>query len=203
MKNFCDQIMAKIEALEAAKQKDFAIITEKKEKTFLEIEKQRNIMKQAAAQLDGELYAEAKNEIRDLSTQAKMYEDRLKQLAEKNQVSEEDSEKTIQAIVDYERAIKENYEKNIIPALLSIEDITKKYLNEVSKAEIALNSWTTRIRPNYISFTGAIFGGVNGSNKSDKPVPVHPGGYYGGELVQAITNFLGETLIRKLLEKDK
>lgn len=187
MENIVEKTAARIEAMMKERADKLQKIDENVEQLYIEIDKQRQRVKEAAAAVDVELYKAEQQKLDELQAQVKTLDNWKRQITETEKVTEAESEKTIAAILEYEITKEAEYKKAAGKLLKELAALTDKHIQDAERAEAVLRSWTSRIRPNYIS-SGTIY--ANGTSKSDTPVPVHIVEYHGGDFALWIKNHL-------------
>ena len=177
------RVKNRIEEILTIRENDIKNINTKKDEIAAAIEEQKQIMEKASAAFDIKAYSEAKIKTEILGTQGEMYDKRLEQLIKKELVSEAESEKTIADLLRYETELENTFSDNVLKLIYQIKKLCDEHAANAREAETVLQLWTSKVRPNYIS-PGTVF--ANGTNKSDRPVKIHPAGYSGGDALDHI-----------------
>lgn len=151
----------------------------------------------AAAALDYEAHCTAKAALAHAVDCEEMLDRRLNQLASAKLVPEEESDKVIGSLLQYEQDLEKSFEDNVAALLAALKDAMTKHKDAVDEAEGAIHSWTQNIHPNYRS--RGITRYANGTDRADHPVPVRTGIYVGGNLWIEVRDFLDKRLIKELL----
>lgn len=152
---------------------------------------------QATKNTDMEAYNAAKEKEAKARNAVNMYTERLSQLETMQYVSEEESYKTIDDMLDYEVLLDAIYMNDARKIIKELEALHIEYIERITEAEATISSWTQNIRPNYRT-PGTIY--ANGTNISDTPKPVHSIPYRGNELSQAVRVFMRSSCVEDLLE---
>ena len=159
-----------------------------------EIAEHQKSMDEAQSTIDAEKYLKASDAIRVLKTKIEMLEKRKAQHSEKELVTEEESDRVINSILEYENQIAEEYQKEIKAPINQLRQLTEKYRADVSSAETTIKRWTSNIHANYQNpFTTY----PNGTHRSDTPVPVHNVPYLGSAISIRVTDFLSHVFENK------
>lgn len=151
-------------------------------------------IKAATENTDIEAYDKAKADRRKAESEIEMYSARYNMLKNKELVSEEESDRTIDELLSYEEEIAAKFEFDIQEPLKEIKRILEEYNQEVKDTEITIESWTKCIHANYRSAT-ALY--ANGTNRADTPQEVHKVAYTGGtacDLVNHAFSFCEELI---------
>jgi len=145
-------------------------------------------IKDATEKTDLEAYDKAKAEKKAADSAIEMYSARYKMLEEKDFVTEEESDKTIDSLLAYEEELAAEYEAAIQEPLKALVKLQKEYKEAVQAAERTITKWTSTIHENHRS-VGTTY--ANGTNRSEAPVPVHRTPYEGCNASGAMRNALG------------
>lgn len=130
-------------------------------------EKAEQAMKEATERMDHEAYTKAERARAGAQSRIEMYSTRYLQLQSNEYVTEEESDRMIRSILDYEEKREEEFRKALKPKLESLTALLNEYRVDVASAEETLNTWTTVIHANYRTIDGT-------RNKKSFPVHVVP-----------------------------
>lgn len=143
----------------------------------------------AVAATDFDAYTNANAEASRARAVSDMYKRRREQLTGRELISDAESDAVIDSLLDYEKDIAAQYERDIKKALAGLAAVHDRYMVEVEKTEETITRWTSEIHKNYRS-TGTTYS--DGTNRAPRPVPVHSVAYDGGALAVKINAFLRE-----------
>lgn len=178
--------MAKQNVLEAAKDHmrelqelkttDLETIEKKKQEARTQLEAAALAMRRATEVLDMDAYAEAEAGKRKAQTALAMYSARYEQIEQQEYISESESDKTIDALLEYEEELAADFKAAIAAPLQKLDKILADYLAAVKDAEDVITAWQRDVHANY-STRGAStridpFTGER-TDRSETPVLVH------------------------------
>lgn len=146
--------------------------------------------KAAIEKTDFAAYESAKDAQRKASAAIEMYEARLKQLTEREFISEEESDRVIDSLLAYEADLAERYADDIKTPLAALEAIHSQYRQEVQNVERIIGRWTREIHANYRT-PGTIYA-ETGTNRAPYPAPVHRVPYVGSPESEKTDKYLNE-----------
>ena len=189
--NEVEKIYKKIDALVSKKDEELAKVNEKLAELRADEIAAKSAMDAAMNDLDEAAYNSAEFKLKASQSRRAMYEGKLDQIAKQEYVSEEESEATIDALLDYEKVLQANFEKAIMPHLTALEELLAAYYADVDKTENTLRKWTNTIRKTYYNRSGSVRE-VNGesTNRFDTPQPVRVLPYTGCKSAGALRSLL-------------
>lgn len=154
-------------------------------------ESARSMMKDAAAVLNEKAYADAEAKLKRAESMIEMYKSRREQISSQEYIGEEESEETINSLLDYEDKLEADFKKAIEPHLSALEEIRDKYVFDVSQTEQMIMRWTNTIRRSFYNRSGSQRV-VNGkwTNRFDEPQPIHRVSYLGCKASSALGTLL-------------
>lgn len=144
-------------------------------------------MQKAMEATDIKAYERAKLAKQAEESAIEMYSARYKQLEEKEFMTEAESDKVINSILDYEKQLDAEFMKLIARPADKIRDLLAEYRARINEAEHTISNWTHSIHANYISKTTTY---ADGSNRSPRPQPVRVFSYDGCALAHNAKKFL-------------
>ncbi len=187
MKNVAREVLDRIDAMKERKTAELEEIFRKAQEAGETAGKAEQAMKEAAENLDLATYAKAKNEKETADVAAEMYGKRYTQLEQKQYVSEEESDATIDALKRYEDGLADEYEKAIAAPIQKLRELTADYKKAIDETEHAFRVWTQDVHAYYRS-EGTSY--PDGTNRSKTPVPVHALPYTGCPVSKIVARFL-------------
>lgn len=187
MKNIAKEILTKIEDMKSEKARELEVIFDKAKEAGLLAEKAEKDMRDAYERLDLAAYEKAKNAKATAETAAEMYGLRGRQLEEREFLTEEESDATIDALKGYEEELAFEFKKAIEEPIRKLSELQKHYAEAVTEAELAIKRWTSEIHRNYRS-EGTRY--PDGSNRSPVPIPVRNVPYSGCGESAMVESFL-------------
>lgn len=126
-------------------------------------------MKTAIELTDANAYEEAKKEFNSAGNAVEMYSARYEQLNLKEFLTEEESDRVIDSLLNYEKELEKDLIKSMEKPLKTLQTLYKEYDQSIIETENVMREWTNSIHFNYRS-EGTIY--KDGTNRSDVPVPV-------------------------------
>lgn len=152
-------------------------------------------LQDAIRRTDLDAYQTAEADKNSLSAALKMYQSRLTQLDNLELIAENESDKLIDDLMEYESTLQEDFEKNIAPHLEALAALVIAYNKEIGDAETTLHQWTHQIHANYRTF-GRMYqiDKETGQKKTrlDHPVPVRQVAFIGGDAFVRLRQYLKE-----------
>ncbi len=153
----------------------FAEIDNSKRELVNKIAEAEKAMNLAMDGMNVEAYEQAKAEIGKLRLAVEMYDRKANQQAKMEFMSEAESDRIIDSLLDYEKELRGNFEEEAKKHLGIISDLLKEYLREYNDVEQTIKAWTANIHANYRSLSGGRYDEKgNWTNRMEKPVAVHP-----------------------------
>lgn len=193
--NTVDIINEKIDKLIADKRKELNGILDQIEKLKSDSKKYAADLRESTEVTDLQAYKKAKEQKKEADIAIEMYNARYIQLKGNKYVTEIESDRTIDELLDYESILTSEYEKQIRHMIEQISKINAEYRDEITRAENTIRRWEHEIHANYISRSGTTYqNGEERSNRSPKPIPVRDMLYFGCPISDMVTTFLKNTL---------
>ena len=139
-------------------------------------------MKKATEQMDVDAYEAAKTAKRKAQTALDMYAGRYKQIEAQEYISEADSDKVVDSLLEYEDRLTEDFKAALVEHLKVLAELLENYSEAVKDTEQALVDWQQNIHLNYNSrgratYTDEFTG--ERTYRSPSPIPVRVMGYTG------------------------
>jgi predicted nucleic acid-binding Zn-ribbon protein len=193
MKNTIEVVKEKMSDMIRTKRQELRKLNTKLEELRAELKGAEDEIRHATTEMNLEAYEEAEAKKKKAALAISMYEGKLKQLSKQEYISEEESDKIIDSILDYEEEITKQFEADIAEPLNTLLELAIAYQNTVEDAENTIKEWTGHIHANYSTrgLTSKIDPRTGQyTDRSDTPVPVHPTPYTGSPaaniIIQAI-----------------
>lgn len=199
MKNVVETVTLKIQDLVSKRENEISRLEDLIALAAAESSKQAQLLDKATFECDADAYVKAKNEKFKQDSAREMYERRLKQVKEREMIKEEESDKVIDSLLEYEDELQSQYENEVKVHIKALKDLYDAYSAEVRKTERTIINWTNRIHANYRT-PGTTY--ADGGHRSDKPKAVHPVAYEGGSLANAIGSFLTGDRVKDILQAE-
>lgn len=150
-------------------------------------------MKRATEVLDMDAYAAAVEDQRKAQTALAMYSARYTQIEQQEYISETESDKTIDALLEYEEELAADFKAAIAAPLQKLDNVLADYLASVKDAEDVITEWQKSVHANY-STRGATtrVDPLTGerTDRSETPVPVHRMLYEGCREAEQLRDYL-------------
>lgn len=191
MTNRAKEVQEKIRDLIETREKTTAAILEKIEaERRAECAAQEAIDKATAA-LDFEMNHKAQLDMTAAAERRVLLQRRFDQLNSRKLVPEDESDKVISSLLQYEQDLETAFEKEVSAPLATLAKLCREYREKVQETERTIEKWTREIHPNYIS-SCTIY--PDGTHRSLTPQPVHTMPYSGSDLSYKINKFLQNVL---------
>lgn len=165
------EVQERIRNMKNTKEMDLEHIRQKQEEARAQLEAAETTKRNATERMDLESFEAAENDIRKYQTAIEMYDGRLAQLIRQEYVTEEESDRVIKSLLDYEIQIGEDFKAALVEPLRALALLHAAYEKEVSDTESTIREWTRDIHANYRN-AGTIYK-ETGTDRSPVPVPVH------------------------------
>lgn len=170
------QIVNRVEEVKAIMKK----LVEKKAAEIVSIEKELSnatdkknkatqALSNAIAATDRAAYKKAKAEAEEAATIIEMYAARLDQLRNKEFMSEEESDRVVDSLIEYQNKRTAAFIKAIAGPIGQIEELYIEYDRDYQAAVETVAAWTRDIHKNYRSLCTTF---ADGSHRSKTPRPV-------------------------------
>lgn len=147
----------------------------------------------AAAMLDAAAYNDAADKEYKAHMLVKMHEEKARQMQEQEDISEEESDKVIDGLLEYSKRLDANFTAAIKEKAEELRKLQDAYTAEAQDVERTINYWCDHIHANY-NTRGRTTYSVNGkrSHRSPEPVPVimRRGPWTGCHASNALNDFL-------------
>ncbi len=130
-----------------------------------------------------------------------MYSARYKRLLIKEFISEEESDKVIASLLEYEEELSFDYARSVKELLKKLIKLHEQYTENIKKSEETISKWTHNIHANYIQKnTIRTLPDGTKTHRLETPVPVHIMPYAGSDLSMAIEKFLNDKAVKKVVD---
>ena len=190
-KNLIAEIRERITDMQTTKANELKTVWEKKTQAETEKEAAELALKNATAVMDLEAYEEARAKKHKAQTAIDMYSSKHKQIETQEYISEEESDKVIASILDYEEERAAEFKADLAKLLKPAADLLATYEADIREAEDTIRLWTDNIHANYRSMTTTY---QDGTNRCPKPVPVRNLPYNGCSEAAILKTFLEKEL---------
>lgn len=187
MKNKAKEVMSQIERLEGEKAAEVKGIEAELLKARDEMDAANDAAKAASEALDVNAYESAQRAYDSAKIKKRMYTTRKEQIMMHDYVTEEESDKVIDSLLEYQDNLSADYAEAIKPHIDALTTLNREYRGAIAEAESVIVTWCSRIHSNHRSAT-AIF--ADGTNRSETPVPVHRVRFEGIPVSGIIDSFL-------------
>lgn len=167
--NRVEEVKATMRQLIDKKAGDLSKITAELEAARGRKRKAETALHSAIETTDAAAYKKAKAEADEAATLIEMYTARYGQLQKKEFMSEEDSDRIIDSLIEYQRSRTAAFMEAVKSPLAQLEAIYKEYAQDYEDAVKTVNAWTANIHANYRTPYTTY---ADGSHRSDRPAPV-------------------------------
>lgn len=187
-------VKRQMKELQDRKRTDLETIQAKQNEARTAINTAKEAMEKATEEMNVDKYEAARNAKQKAETALSMYAGRQKQLNDMKYITEEESDKVISSLLQYEKELEESYTAAIKEPIRHLNGIQKAYLAEVDDVEETIRTWTRTVHPNYRSDVSTYYEAETGryTNRSPKPIPVRQLEYGGCAASRAVGTFLKE-----------
>lgn len=182
-----------IKEIEEKRRADVAVACEKLQGAEDALELANSAIKTATERMDIDAFADAKAAAANAQTEIEMYAGRLQQIKEQEYISEDDSDRVIDSLLDYEDELEAALDDAVAEPIEMLRTILADHMNEVKEVEATLQYWVSHIHATYVSRTGrkridpetGLY-----TNRMDTPQRLRYTPYTGGSTVAVISSFL-------------
>ena len=173
--NTLQEVKNKMKEMQDAKALQLAEISQKQEDARDKIAAAALAMKKATEEMNVDRYEEAKHDKSRAQTALDMYSARYAQIQQQEYISEQESDKVLDSLLEYETQLEADLKAAMVEPLKKLNDLYEGYLEEVKETERILAVWQDDIHANYSTrgeslyydeFTGTT------TDRSKKPVPI-------------------------------
>lgn len=194
--NTVNEIRERIKALLAAKETELTDIEQKIGEARGAIAAADLAAKSATERTDLAAFGKARADKTKAETSLEMYTARRDQLLRNRSVTEEESDRVIQQLLDYERDLGAAFNADAGKLLRQIRDRLEAYKQEVALAERTIEWWTGSIHASYRKAMGDTLE----ARRNKDPQAVHFAPYFGTPLsVRLDTGILRDDEARKAM----
>lgn len=175
-KNVVKATQARIQELKDKKAAELEHINNELKAAAQEYEAATKEMKAAMEVTDVEAYGEAKRKQQAAATKREMFGARYNQLKACEYLTEIESDRVIDALMEYEEEIATDYEAQVKEILGNLKAVHEKYKKAKAETENTINTWTREIHANYRSFgLSSYLDEATGlrTDRSPRPLPVN------------------------------
>lgn len=166
----------RMQQMQEKKAGELKAIYERKAEAQTQKEAAELALKEATERMDLKAYEEAKQALRKAQAAIDMYGGRYDQISKQEYISEAESDKVIDGLLEYEKQLEEDFKAAVAEPLKALAMILQAYQNEVSDTEATIKAWCANIHANYNTrgrsmSTDPVTG--QATYRSNYPVPVH------------------------------
>ncbi len=163
-------------------------VNEAREKLSEEIERLSQEKERAVEAMDEAGYSEISSKLIKARTALEMYGKKADQLRRDKLVTEQESDDVIESLIQYEQDLEQSFAADVQEIMDKLSERQAEHNQAWKEAEGVLLDWVTNIHENYRSRYTRY---ADGTDRADKPVPVHPyGTYNGGSINNQVTALL-------------
>ena len=128
---------------------DFETLKAKQEEARTKREEASLAMREATERMDIEAYEEAKNEKKKAQTALEMYESKFNQLKQQEYITEAESDKVVDSLLEYEKTLTEEFKAAVADPLKKLYEALHTYRAAVNDTESTIRAWGINIHANY------------------------------------------------------
>lgn len=148
-KAIIEEVKDKIRSLQDERQKELEEIQARIDEEVTKARAAAAAIEKAVDALDVDAHMQAKEAEARAKTAIDMYRARQEKISKRKYITEEESDRVIDSLVEYEKELAEEYKKELAGILSTLDAATKKYQNAVTDAESTISAWTLTIHANY------------------------------------------------------
>lgn len=204
MKSILESVQAQIREYKEKRNAELQNIQSKINEAYAQVAEAEKSMEAATTTIDIDTYQSATAAKQRALIAIDMYKARLEQFKKKVLITEEESDKVIDSLLDFENELTAQYEADIIEQLLSIRKKNEEYRNLIVEVENTISDWTSSVHANYRNRSGAMYYDEftqTRTNRSNKPISVRVGVYNGSDLSRMVLQFTESPPVKEFLRK--
>lgn len=171
-------IMAELQSKKAA---ELETIQQKQDELRPQIEEAEQEMAQATTVMNVDCYEDAKARLQKLNSALELYRGRYDQIKRQEYITEEESDKVIESLLEYEKTLAADFKAAVVAPLRQLSETLAAYQDKVADTERTLTRWQREIHAYYRSSSSSRIDKATGkrTNRMEHPVPVHVMPYSG------------------------
>jgi vacuolar-type H+-ATPase subunit E/Vma4 len=169
------------------KRTEMELAQQKEQEARAEITEATEAIKTATAEMNLEAYEAATARRNKAKTAANMYAAKAEQIRQQEYVTEEESDRVIDQLLEHENKLYKAFLDAISDPLARIRRCCKAYSDGIDETEKLIRKWTQEIHANYRS-AGTTY--ANGTNRADTPQPVHAVAFTGHRFYKTAQEFI-------------
>lgn len=193
MKNKTEEVKKQIAEMKEKKAAELEQIRERQTEAQTQKEAAEAAIKEATAEMNLPAFEAAGQEKRKAQAALDMYQGKFKQIQQQEYVTEEQSDKVIADLLEYEEALADEFKQQMQEHIEALERIHREYTTAIRETEETIKTWEREIHANYRSQTATY---ADGTNRSPLPVPVRAIPFIGCAEALKLGDFL-EKIARK------
>lgn len=188
-----EEVKARMKELHVQKLTDLEAISKMQEEARSKIEAAVMAMKKATEEMDVDAYEEAKTAKRKANTALEMYKGRYEQISKRKLITEAESDQVIDSLLKYEENETEKFKALLSTHLKALDELLSGYKEIIRDTEFVIVTWNREIHANYRSrgrttYVDELTG--EPTDRSPRPIPVHPIEYGGCDESFMLSTFL-------------
>ena len=186
------EVKARMQEMQDKKAGELQAIHDRKTEAQTQKEAAELALKEATERMDLEAYEEAKDARRKAQTAIDMYTGKYNQISKQEYISEAESDKVIDGLLEYEKQLAEDFRAAVAEPLKALAAILQNYQHEVRDTEATITAWGANIHANYNTRGRSIFTDADGQKtaRSATPIPVHSMPYTGCNEAHQLKGYL-------------
>lgn len=183
------EVKDRMKKLQEDKQAQLDEIAAKQNEARASLEDAKKRVTAATEAMDLNAYEEAKKDELKARSALEMYGARFAQIRAQEYISEEESDKVLKSLLDYENEMAAAFKEEFNERITELKEFYTEYHNEVIEVEHTLKVWQQSIHANYRHPTTRY---ADGTNRSPVPVPLRITPYDGCTEAQKLIKFINE-----------
>ena len=185
--NIAQEVRGRIKEMTATKKAELEIIENQREAINERLKSANEAVFTSSHNMDIDAFQKAVAERETAQIELDMYNTKFNQIRDQEYITEEESDRVIDSLMEYEKQLSDDFEKDIIPLLKKLSALYEKYTQGINETEEVIWEWTRNIHANYRNPT-ALYS--DGTNRSSKPLPVRNIPFSGCAAAQRLGRYL-------------
>ena len=184
-----EEVKMRMQEMKEKKAGELDAIRQKQAEAQTQKEAAELAIKDATERMDLEAYEEAKQAKHRAQTAIDMYSGRYKQIAAQEYISETESDKVIDSLLEFQKETESRFKADLAEYLRKLAQMAAEYQTTVDGIEQTIVAWTRDIHTNYNSRGTTIYK-ETGTDRSPYPIPVRQTPYRGCSEAIMLENYL-------------
>lgn len=176
VKNIAEEVKKRIDEMTSTRKREIEEARKRCEEAMRQEAKAAEDEKNAVSNMDLKAYEAAKKARSQAQNAIDMFQAKEEQIKQQEYISEEESDKVIDSLIEYENVLAVQFEEIIQPHLSRLIELREEYNHKLRECENTIKLWERTIHANYNTRGSALYKDeITGemTQRAPRPVPVH------------------------------